>query len=111
MASRGADDRLLGLTDLHDEDSETLVYRSRGSAVSATIVGVVRRGGDASKNRKEQIDFTTRDQTVVEILRSAVSAVPQVGESFTDEDSKVMRISVVTTTDNTYVCEIQRVGA
>lgn len=87
-----------------DEDSETLEYRG------GTIFAVVNRGLDAKALDAGQIDFSDRNKSHVELLQSAVSSAPRVGEHFIDGDGEFHRIQVLRRTDISYKCDCEVAG-
>lgn len=99
MASEAQTDRLEGNTELVRVDYETLTFRG------LEVLAIVDRGMDARGVANGLVDFTERDMTRIEVLRSAVDEIPRVGESFTDEDGRLHRIELVRRTDNTYRCD------
>lgn len=102
--SEAAEDRLQGLSELTEVDSETLTFRED------ELQAVVNRGLSTAGRDKGQIDFDERDMTHIEVMRQDLDDPPRVGESFEDEDGRFHRIKTVRRTDNTWLCECEVAG-
>lgn len=88
-------------------DGEVLLFREdeRRRSNRGSLKGMVDRGLDAADLDKGQINFSERNKSKIEILRTDVDSAPEVGESFEDTDGFFHRIKIVRRTENTYRCE------
>lgn len=92
--------------ELLDTKGETVTLLN-GSTEVAEVDVVINRGLDAQALDAGQIDFSERNMTHVEVLRSALDVVPKVGWHFLDDDGFMHRIQTVRRTTLTYRCECE----
>lgn len=93
--------RLQGFKELLASSGETVDFRTN------PIKAIVNRGLAAAGLAMGEVNFSERDTTHIELLRTAVTPPPRVGEPFRDSEDRNHRIEKVTTTDITYKLDCQ----
>lgn len=100
-----------GETDRRQGFSENLGVNGCSVQLRQTrITALVSRPDQGETNdqmAKGKLKFTARGKRQVEILQSAVSTIPLVGEYIIDTDSRRLRIETVSTTEFSYFLECE----
>jgi hypothetical protein len=95
--------RLRGFMVLLSAGGEDLTYRA-GDEESAEVSAIVNRRTDLTNKAPQMPQFATQDETTIELLKTAMGAVPETGMSFFDAFGHAYRIQTVKRGEHTYLC-------
>jgi hypothetical protein len=109
MARAAVLDRTRGFSENLEVAGECLLLHRSRANTEQSVDALVNRGLNAAELDQWQIDFDSRDATIVEFMRTETTPRPLAGDYFVDDCLDVHRIQIVKTTDISYRC-MCRVG-
>lgn len=94
--------RLQGFKILLATGGEDLTYSD--GETNASVVAIVNRRTDITNKAPQMPQFNVQDETSIELLKTAMAAVPESGMSFFDAFGHAYRIQTVKRGEHTYLC-------